>query len=200
MHFTPILQIAWFSGTLPLKGITVVKSGSKYYTSKSLFIAWCLSRWRPQTYRPAYRWSSLSINLTYPFTAICHDTLLSEPDLFHNRQGFTYYSLSIFIDRKAGEIVRLVASVPLSVRLSVHRFLCQHSYGWTVWPMTLIFGMRVDLDLGWAGILSQGRRSKLRSNGNKSCFDITFSGLSTCFKVKVKGWGQGQTSSTTVHL
>ncbi len=48
--------------------------------------------------------------------------------------------LDIVIDREAREIIRLVASVRVSV--------CLRSNFWTVWPTTLIFGMRVDLDLG----------------------------------------------------
>ena len=54
----------------------------------------------------------------------------------------------IIIDREAGEIIRLVASVRPSVRLSVRPFACGRSPVWTVWPLTLIFGMRVDLDPG----------------------------------------------------
>jgi len=47
---------------------------------------------------------------------------------------------TFFIDRIAGEIIRLVASVCVSVRLSVGDLLFE--------PFDLIFGMRVDLDLG----------------------------------------------------
>ncbi len=43
-------------------------------------------------------------------------------------------------------------------------------------PLTLIFGMRVDLDLGYSGIVGQGRRSKVK--------------VKVCFKVM----GQGQIS------
>ena len=35
-----------------------------------------------------------------------------------------------------------------SVRLSSCPFVSDRSHTWIVWPMTLIFGMRVDLDLG----------------------------------------------------
>ena len=45
---------------------------------------------------------------------------------------------------------------------SVRPFVCGRSPVWTVWPLTLIFGMRVDLDLGYPGIVSQGRRSKVK--------------------------------------
>ena len=38
----------------------------------------------------------------------------------------------------------------------------QHSHGRTVLPMTLIFGMRVDIYLSWAGNVGQGRRSKVK--------------------------------------
>ena len=53
-------------------------------------------------------------------------------------------SLPIVIDREAGEIMRLVASVCLSVCLSVF----PSSPVWTVWPRTLIFSMGVDFGLG----------------------------------------------------
>ncbi len=39
-------------------------------------------------------------------------------------------------------------SVRPSVRPSVCPFACMRSPAWTVWPLTLIFGMGVDLDLG----------------------------------------------------
>ncbi len=60
--------------------------------------------------------------------------------------------------------------------------------------MTLLFGMGVDLDLGQAGIVGQGRRSKVMVKCSKSCFDITVTCLLPCFevKVKVKGRRQGQ--------
>ena len=48
---------------------------------------------------------------------------------------------SCLIDRVAGEIIRLLASV------CVYPFVCGRSPVWTVWPLTLIFVMRVDLDL-----------------------------------------------------
>ena len=51
---------------------------------------------------------------------------------------------SFIIDREAGEIICLVASV----RLSICLFVCWWSPAWTVWPLPLIFCMRVDLDLG----------------------------------------------------
>ncbi len=41
-------------------------------------------------------------------------------------------------------------------------FVCLRSPVWTVWPLTLIFGMRVDLDLGSHGIEGQDRRSKFK--------------------------------------
>ncbi len=54
--------------------------------------------------------------------------------------------------------------------------------------------MRVDHDPGQAGIVGQGRRSKVKVKYQKSCFDITV----TLFKVKVKGrvkvMDQGQIS------
>jgi len=50
--------------------------------------------------------------------------------------------LIIFIDRVAGEVIRLVACVCVcvSIRLSVGALLFE--------PFDLIFGVRVDLDLG----------------------------------------------------
>jgi len=36
-----------------------------------------------------------------------------------------------------------------------------HSHVWTVWYMTLIFCMRVDLDLGYPGIVGQGQTVKI---------------------------------------
>jgi len=56
----------------------------------------------------------------------------------------------LIIDRVAREIIRLVASV--FVRLSVRAN-----------RLTLIFGIRVDLDLGSPGIVGQGRRSRSNS-------------------------------------
>jgi len=53
-------------------------------------------------------------------------------------------SLFLVIDRVAGAIVRLVSSVCVCVR----PFVCMRSPVWTVWPLTVIFGMWVDLDLG----------------------------------------------------
>ena len=34
--------------------------------------------------------------------------------------------------------------------------------GGTIWPLTLIFGMGVDLDFGQAKLVGQGRRSKVK--------------------------------------
>ncbi len=48
--------------------------------------------------------------------------------------------------------------------------------------------MGVDLDLGYAGIVGQGRRSKVKSS--KSCVDITVTCPLPCFEVKVKSRGQ----------
>ena len=48
---------------------------------------------------------------------------------------------TLVIDPVAGEIIRLVASVCVCVR----PFVCGRSPVWTVWPLTLIFGMTVDL-------------------------------------------------------
>ncbi len=58
--------------------------------------------------------------------------------------------------------------------------------------------MRVDLDPSLAGIVGQGRRSKVKLKCLKLFFDITVSCLLPCFKVKVKGWGQGQRSLSKV--
>ena len=80
-------------------------------------------------------------------------------------------------------------------------FVCQSSPVWTVWPLTLIFVIGVDLDLGKVGIVGQGRRS--RSNAKKIVFwqhcDLALSSRSKV-RVKVKGRvkiiGQGQISGT----
>ncbi len=56
---------------------------------------------------------------------------------------------------------------------------------------TLIFSVRVDLDLGYAGIVGQDRRSKVKVKCQKLCFDFT---ITCCFKVK--GQGQGQRSAS----
>ena len=61
---------------------------------------------------------------------------------------------NVVIDRVEGEIIRLVASVCVSVRLSVGALLLNR--------LTLIFGMRVDLDLDCPGIVGQGCRSKVK--------------------------------------
>ena len=61
----------------------------------------------------------------------------------------------LVIDRVAGEIIHLVGPC-------VHTFVCGHSPVWTVWPLTLIFGMRVDLDLGYPAIVCQGRGQTLK--------------------------------------
>ncbi len=45
----------------------------------------------------------------------------------------------MIINGEAREIMHLVASI----RVCVY----QRSHGWTDWPLTLIFGMEVDLDL-----------------------------------------------------
>ena len=76
----------------------------------------------------------------------------------------------------------LVASVPLSPGV--------RSHGWTVWPLILIFGMGVDLDLGWVGIVGQGRRWKVKVK----CQNCVLISLLPCFMFKVKGQGQGQRS------
>ena len=83
-----------------------------------------------------------------------HFTILAE----HPASIYKLLSiLNIFIDREAEEIIRLVASVcPFCLSI----FWC--SPAWTVWPLTLILGMRVDLDLGYLGIVGQGRRSKFQ--------------------------------------
>ena len=78
--------------------------------------------------------------------------------------------------------------------------------------MTLIFGMGVDLDLGLAGIVGQGRRSKVKVKWSKSMFCspvfMPFLGLSqghqsrsgsrSKVEVKVKGRGQGQMAKNHV--
>ena len=45
----------------------------------------------------------------------------------------------------------------------------------------LDFRHGVDLDLGYAGIVGQGRRSKVKVKCSKSHFDITVSCLLSCF-------------------
>ena len=56
----------------------------------------------------------------------------------------------LFIDRvalaKQGD--NTLGSVRLSGRLWICLFVFPSSHGWTVWPLTLIFGMGIDLDLG----------------------------------------------------
>jgi len=47
-----------------------------------------------------------------------------------------------------------------SIHVCVRPFVCGHSPVWTVWPLTLIFGMMVDLDLGYPG--NVGHRSKVK--------------------------------------
>ncbi len=86
-----------------------------------------------------------------------------------------------------------------SVRPSVCQFVCPTSPAWTVWPLTLIFCTRVDLDLGYAGIVGQGRRSKVKVKCQISCFDIIVTLLTVKVRVKVKGrvkvMGRGQRSN-----
>ena len=64
---------------------------------------------------------------------------------------------------------------------------------------TLIFGMQGDLDLGWVGIVGQGRRSKVKVKCQNSCFDTTVTLLQdqgqrsgSRSKVKGKVTSQGQ--------
>ena len=57
-----------------------------------------------------------------------------------------FYSLSLITSRVSGRGHRIRA-VFLCVCLCVCVCVCEHSHGWTVWPMTLIFCMIVDLDL-----------------------------------------------------
>ncbi len=80
------------------------------------------------------------------------------------------------------EIMELVPSVHLFVRL--------RSPAWTLRPLTLIFGVRVDFDLGYSEDMYQGCRSKVPVKCLKSCFDITVSCHLPCYEVK----GQGQKS------
>ncbi len=54
------------------------------------------------------------------------------------------FDLDIYRSRSEGDNV--IGSVRPSIRPFV--FVCPSSPVWTVWPMTLIFGMGVDLDLG----------------------------------------------------
>ncbi len=42
--------------------------------------------------------------------------------------------------------VEVIESEP-SFRESVSLWICEHSHDQTIWPMTLIFGMGIDLDL-----------------------------------------------------
>ncbi len=118
--------------------------------------------------------------------------------------------LTIFIDREAGEIIRLVASVRLSMCLCV----CWRSPVWTVWPTCVCVFVGALLFepfdlwpwfLAWALTLTLARLGfqvkvigqSSRSNSNKSCFDITFWCLSTCFKVKGRDQGQRSRSRYT---
>ena len=52
--------------------------------------------------------------------------------------------------------------------------VCVHSHDWTVWPMTLIFGMWVELDLRQVGIVGQGHRSKVKVTRSKMWFPRFF--------------------------
>ena len=61
------------------------------------------------------------------------DVLLLSPNWVPGQLTIGHEFLTIIIDREAREIMYLVVSVRLSVR--------QLSHTWTVWPMTLIFGM-----------------------------------------------------------
>ncbi len=76
----------------------------------------------------------------------------------------------------------------------------------------MIFGIGVDLDLGQAGIVGQGRRSKVKVKCQKSCFSITVTLLKaqgqrsgSRSKVETKVIGQGQRSrsnfwSTAIYI
>ncbi len=64
--------------------------------------------------------------------------------------------------------------------------------GLTSTSSCIFFCMGVGLDLGWAGLVGQARRSQVKFS--KSCCDIMFSCLLPGFEVKVKGRSQGQMS------
>ncbi len=68
--------------------------------------------------------------------------------------------------------------------------------------MILIFGVSMQLDLNWSGIVGQGVGQRSRSNGDETCFNMTFCCLSTLFevKVKVKVQVQGQRLSSRCHF
>ncbi len=118
---------------------------NQWYEVRLEFIAEC-----------AYYWSNF-----YP---TFNERLNSSPT-GRDTQFAAMQMIAIFIDREAREIMHLVASVCPSVRLGVPRahykehtsvwvtsrlspyvcpFVCLCSHGWTVWPTTLIFGIRSD--------------------------------------------------------
>ncbi len=80
--------------------------------------------------------------------------------------------------------MRLVPFIHPSVHLSVCPSVHHLSHTLTFPPTTLSFGIYINLDLGQVGIVGQRSRSNAKSRFLTS--------LSHCFKVKVKGWDQGQ--------
>ncbi len=77
----------------------------------------------------------------------------------------TYLSTAKQGDNRIGSVCPSFCPI---VRLCV----CLSSPAWTVWPLTLNFGMRVDLDLDLAGIVGQGCRSKVKVKCSKSFFTL----------------------------
>jgi len=88
-------------------------------------------------------------NFIYQWSPVIRDAHSAKP---HQNclNGCWDRNFSIFIDCVAGVIIRLIASVCVHVCVSIS---CGHSPVRTVWPLTLIFGMK-DLD--------QGHRSKVK--------------------------------------
>ena len=120
-----------------------------------------------------------------PLPPVTFPSLKKSPKLYGPQKWFTYQNVGNYRPR-SGKIIDLVASVRPFVCLCVSP--C--SPGWTVWPLTMIFSVGVDLDLGYFWIVGQGRRS--RSNAQNG----VFASLLPCFKGKVKGRGQGQRSGS----
>ena len=61
--------------------------------------------------------------------------------------SFFHCTNSSCVSGRGHRIGAVFLSVRLSVCLSVCRSVCEHSHGQTIWPMTLLFGMGVELDL-----------------------------------------------------
>ena len=75
---------------------------------------------------------------------------------FYSLPSTCQQTISFIIDVKQWE--KLSLNVCPFVCLSI----CVRSPGWTVWPLTLMFVTGIDLNLGEAGIVGKGRRSKVK--------------------------------------